>query len=59
MYPTIEQVNTADQYQICKWYRFLRSPENIEEMATMKRIVVRCDELGGFTPEISKSLGWK
>ena len=59
MYPTLEQVNEADHYQICKWYRFLRSSENMEEAIIMKRIVERCNEFGGFTPEISKSLGWK
>lgn len=59
MYPTIEQVNEADRYQICKWYRFLRSAENNAEITIINRIVERSKEFGGFTPEISKSLGWK
>ena len=73
-YPTIEQVNAADHYQICSWWRFLGSPGlkainegknrdecekiRIEENAAMNRIGERLKEFGGFTPEISKSLGW-
>ena len=70
MYPTLEQVNNASHYEICEWVRFLPSPamsyvglpnfaEKLEEQATiMDRIVARLAELGGFTPEISKQLGW-
>ena len=69
MYPTIEQVETADRYQLCKWYRFLHGPgahaigkANFSsiceaEAKIMDRIVERTNELGGFTPEISKALG--
>lgn len=72
-YPTIEQVNAADRYTICGWHRFLPSPgmsvidnhpERFEEVlkkeaAIMDRIQERLKEFGGFTPEISKSLGWE
>ena len=72
-YPTMEEVEKADRIQICRWYRFLPSPgwytlglddPNFEtvmmkEKAIMDRIVERSKELGGFTPEISKLLGWK
>lgn len=69
-YPTLEQVNAADHYQICSWYRFLPSPglgaigkpsfEDVlnREVPIMNRIAERLKEFGGFTPEISKSLGW-
>ena len=71
MYPTIEQVEAADQLQLCKWYRFLHSPgskavnESTEafrkvmdyEKPIMDRIVDRVKEGDGFTPEISKKIG--
>jgi hypothetical protein len=75
MYPTIEQVDAADRYQICSWWRFLPSPGSrvlerrgykqedfnraLEaEAKIMDRISERLKEFGGFTPEISKGLGW-
>lgn len=71
MYPTIEQVNAADHTQICTWYRFLPSPgisaignrsmfeqKMQEEGVIMDRIAERLKEFGGFTPEISKRIGW-
>ena len=68
MYPSIEEVEKADRFQICSWQRFLPSPgakyvgtpqfaEKVEaEGLIMDRIVERFGELGGFTPEISKAL---
>ena len=70
-YPTIDEVNSADHTQICKWARFLDSPgifaigrddfdEILErEVAIMNRVCERLKEFGGFTPEISKALGWR
>jgi hypothetical protein len=70
-YPTMEEVEKASHRQICYWNRFLDSPgtraigkdnfEKImeEEGKIMDRIVQRLKEFGGFTPEISKSLGWR
>jgi hypothetical protein len=71
-YPTMEQVDAASHHQLCSWQRFLPSPgadamggtyEKFQEVMNrealvMTRIVERVKELGGFTPEISKSLGW-
>jgi hypothetical protein len=71
-YPTIEAVEAADRYQICKWWRFLPRPGSraitkssaeftklLEaESPIMNRIAERFKEMGGFTPEISKSIGW-
>lgn len=70
----MDQVNAADRYTICSWNRFLDSPgmaainanKSSEECNAaidaeaiiMDRIVERLEEFGGFTPEISKSLGW-
>lgn len=59
MYPTTEEVNQADRYQICKWYRFLPSPVNDEQLAILNLVCYRFKEVGGFTPEISKSIGLK
>ena len=56
--PTIEEVEKADSEQICRWWRFLRSPETDEEVEIMNRIAERFDEVGGFTPERSKRIGW-
>jgi hypothetical protein len=69
MYPTLEQVNEADHYDICKWWRLLPPPgvrsdgrltEEIQskEIEIMNRIAERFKEFGGFTPEISKDIGW-
>lgn len=72
MYPTMEQVNNADHEQICRWWRFLKSPglsainrnrndfkEVLKrEKVIMDRINERLKEFGGFTPEISKNIGW-
>lgn len=72
-YPSISEVETADRKQLAHWYRFLPSPgesaERFEnyalqeqirksEEAILARITERFTELGGFTPSISKSIGW-
>lgn len=74
MYPTMEQVEKASQLRLCGWHRFLPSPGSraigsstreefekslMEETAIIKRIMERVKEGGGFTPEISKTLGWE
>lgn len=58
-YPTLNLVESATKYQICSWYRFLKSPETEGQIEIMNRIVARYKELGSFTAEISKSLGWE
>ena len=57
-YPSVERVIYGDRYQICKWYRHLRSAENENEIQIQKLIYERFNELGGFTPELSKLIGW-
>jgi len=54
----MEEVEKADREQICKWWRILPSPKTDEEVKVMNRISERLDEEGGFTPEISKRIGW-
>ena len=70
-FPTLNDVNAADRLQICRWYRFLPSPGTsaigTDEFETvlkaqgtiMDRIGERLNALGGFTPEISKTLGFQ
>ena len=56
--PTMEEVENASRKQLCYWYRFLPSPKTDDEVKVMNRIIERFDEFGGFTPEISKEIGW-
>lgn len=72
-YPTLEQVEVADHEQFCRWYRFLPPPGAraigpntnkfynalCDDAKIIDRIVKRVMEFGGFTPEISKKIGWK
>jgi hypothetical protein len=70
MYPTKEAVYQADIVLLCRWTRFLESPgwsaigtpefnERLKEEANiMNHILKRQKELGGWTPEISKLVGW-
>ena len=57
-YPNKVDVETADHKTLCIWYRFLSSPMNNKEVVIMNMIVKKVDAMGGFTPEISKSIGW-
>ena len=69
-YPTLEQVEQAGHEQICRWWRFLGRPgrsavghkdfEKVleREAKVMDRIAERLKSFGGFTPEISKRIGW-
>jgi len=69
-YPEIEEVESADRLQLAMWYRFLPSPAtgfigkpNFNEMLQkqkeiLDRIIERFGNLGGMTPEISKSIGF-
>jgi hypothetical protein len=58
-YPSLEEVNAADRFQLCKWHRFLRSPENEKEVELNHLMFKMWEEAGGFTPEISKAIGWR
>lgn len=71
-YPTMEQVEAADREQLCRWWRFLKSPgasalngdhalflaTTDRESKIANRLAQRFKEAGGFTPEISKRIGW-
>ncbi len=72
-YPTMEEVLTADHEQLGKWARFLDSPglplidgESEEtfyermrkDRAILEQILDRFDSMGGWTPFLSKRVGW-
>lgn len=69
-YPTLNEVELASRVQLCKWHRFLPAPGESavgnkdfkgtldREIEVMNRIEERFDEAGGFTPAISKQIGW-
>ncbi len=56
-FPSLSEVEQADQVQLCRWYRFLPSGVTEEEQNIQNRIYDRHKETGGFTPEISKMIG--
>lgn len=58
-YPTLGEVEKADRLLLCKWYRILPSPETEAQVEVMDRIVARWREAGGFTPQISKAIGFQ
>lgn len=66
-YPTMNEVETASHVQLGRWWRFLRSPrmsdlfykESEKEREILNRICDRFQELGGFTEEVSKEVGWE
>lgn len=69
-YPTMNEVETANITDLCRWHRFLKSPGYsaagldgfesvlIREKKIIDRVNVRMKDLGGMTPEISKKIGW-
>ena len=58
-YPTVSEVAAASHLEVCRWWRFLRSPENDDQVAVMNAIAERFKAGGGMTPAISKRLGWE
>lgn len=58
-YPKEKEVKKASHEQICRWHRFLTSPIEKEEIKIINMVTTRLTELGGFTVEISKKIGFK
>ncbi len=58
IFPSLSDVDQADRIQICRWYRFLPSGVTEEERKIQDRIYEQFQKFGGFTPEISKQIGW-
>jgi len=57
-YPTPVEIESASRFALCKWHRFLPSPNGNNETAIINRIHELHTHSGGFTDEISKKLGW-
>lgn len=57
-FPSLASVERATRYELCFWHRFLPSAPTEELQNIQKRIYDRWREMGGFTPEISKAIGW-
>lgn len=74
-YPTEDQVNIATKIQLGTWLRFLPSPgitllhitdlQKFEEESEKQLDIINLiyykfyTELGGWTPELSKTIGWE
>lgn len=58
MYPTEEQVNKAGREQVCRWCRHLSLSRTLEETKIINLVVEKFKNMGGFTPELSKKIGW-
>lgn len=58
-YPTIEEVDNAARGQLAIWYRYLPIGRNEQELEIVKIITKRLNESGGWTPELSKRVGWE
>lgn len=55
-FPTLAEVEAADQEKLAYWYRFLVSPATAKETAIMKRMMARFHAGGGWTPAVSKAV---
>ena len=58
--PEVEKINSMSQYEMASLWRFAPSghPWFDGTKPYFKIFDKRFKELGGFTPEISKQLGW-
>jgi hypothetical protein len=51
-------IDSLSQYQLCYRWRFAECGDPLFQGECGKYFSQRLQEMGGFTPEISKSLGW-
>lgn len=54
-----EKINAMTQYEMCSLWRFAPSGHPMLRGAAGDLFVARFKALGGFTPDISKALGWR
>ena len=52
------RIDNMSQYQLCYMWRFGKVGESLLQGDTGKYFAKVMSEEGGFTPEISKELGW-
>jgi len=58
-YPeTLDKINNAQKVELARWSRFLILPSNKDEEDKINLILKRFMSLGGFTPQLSKKIGW-
>jgi hypothetical protein len=58
MWPTMEEVEAADQDQLCMWHRFLSPPRTKVTLAIEQRIFERWCMGSGLTAKLRKQIGW-
>lgn len=74
-YPTLKEVEAADHKQLATWHRFLPSPganvaeedrgtakyDRIQEheIRVLAYLSARLQDLGGWSPELSKEIGFE
>lgn len=61
IYPTIKQVAalSCNVVQLGRWMRFLPSPKTAEERGVLDMISHLFASFGGWTPEVSKLVGFE
>ena len=52
-------IDAMSRYELCRIWRFAKIGDPLLQNETGEYFKKRLDELGGFSPEISKSLGWE
>lgn len=57
-YPTPVSIESANRFTLCKWHRFLPTPNGNNETALINRIHELYTAAGGFNSQISKKLGF-
>ncbi len=59
-FPTMAQVEEAGKRQLGTWLRFLPCGVTEEQKPIMDRMYERFyKELGGWSPDLSKEIGWE
>ncbi len=53
------KIDNMTLYDLCYHWRFGRVGDSLLQGDTGKYFKQKLDEKGGFTPEISKQLGWE
>jgi hypothetical protein len=53
------QIDKMTQYQLCATWRFAKIGDPLLQGNTGEYLIKVLQEKGGFTPEISKELGWR
>jgi hypothetical protein len=55
-----KEIDKMSQYELCRLWRFLPASSNglFSNIEVAEYLKKKLEEKGGFTPEISKQLGW-